>query len=167
MSKIASFFLGETPDAFGRYFDSFLEYSPFWLEHDHKYIQLLFPIDSGTKFNRHAPLVTDEDRAQFAGSATLQKRHLQALDLLLGFWGLIRHGEQVSSNKPLSPADHVWLKRQDHNQLRITRAIRSLSLLGNHAVATSLAECVIAAGQQFDSVSDTTLEFWRSALLTD
>jgi hypothetical protein len=58
MRKIARLVRGDNPDTFGRYFDQLLAHSNFWLEHDHKYIQVLFPIDEGTKFNQHAPLVT-------------------------------------------------------------------------------------------------------------
>lgn len=164
MSEIARFISGEVPDKFGRNIEQLLAYNHFWLEHDHKYIQVFFPIDEGTKFNQHAPLVTQEDRALFANSEDLRIAHLQVLDLMLEFWGMQRDGSEISSLLPLSPANHVWLKNHDHNQLRLTRAIRSLYLLGNEDVAANLCDFLIAAANETGSVSDKTVQYWRNAL---
>lgn len=164
MNEIARFMSGESPDAFGRTIDQLLAYNHFWLEHDHKYIQVLFPIDEGSKFNMHAPLVTDVDRQEFANSEKLRAIHLRSLDLLLEFWGLQRNGCEISSRLELSPANHVWLKSHDHNQLRLTRAIRSLYLLGNEQIAANLSEFLIGAAKETGLVSDKTIEFWRNAL---
>ena len=165
MSEIAAFMLGECPDKLGRSMVQLLALDPFWLEHDHKYIQVLFPIDEGTKFNRHAPLVTQADREMFANDAALRAVHLQALDLMLDFWGMSRDGETISAVLPLAPATHVWLKAHDHNQLRLTRVIRSLALLGNPVIAASLSEGVLAAAAQVGSVSEKTRYHWQQALV--
>ncbi|HCG7231271.1 TPA: hypothetical protein NJ351_004445 [Vibrio parahaemolyticus] len=163
MSEIARFISGKAPDRFGRNVEQLLAYNHFWLEHDHKYIQVLFPIDEGTKFNQHAPLVTQADRDAFANSEELRVAHLKALDLLLEFWGLQRDGYEISSLLELSPANHVWLKSHDHNQLRLTRAIRSLYLLGNEQIATNLCDFLVAAARETGLVSDKTVEYWRNA----
>lgn len=164
MSEIARFMSGEIPDKFGRSIEQLLAYDHFWLEHDHKYIQVLFPTDEGTKFNRHAPLVTQVDRDIFANSEQLRQTHLQALDLMLDFWGMERNGHEVRSVKPLNASNHVWLKNHDHNQLRLTRAIRSLHLLGNQAVAKGLCDFIVASANEVGTVSETTLQYWRNAL---
>lgn len=93
-----------------------------------------------------------------------RKTHLKALDLLLEFWGLQRDGCEISSMLALSPATHVWLKSHDHNQLRLTRAIRSLYLLGNEQVAANLCDFLISAAKETGMVSDKTVEYWRNAL---
>ncbi|HAS6102337.1 TPA: hypothetical protein I7117_23105 [Vibrio vulnificus] len=164
MSEIARFISGEAPDKFGRNIEQLLAYNHFWLEHDHKYIQVLFPIDEGTKFNQHAPLVTEQDREQFASSLALRTAHLKALDLMLEFWGMVRNGDEISSLLPLSPTNHVWLKHHDHNQLRLTRAIRSLYLLGNERIARNLCDFLLSATKQVGSVSEKTLRYWCHAL---
>ncbi|GHA65634.1 opioid growth factor receptor-related protein [Photobacterium aphoticum] len=165
MSNIAAFMLGEQPDQLGRYIHEILAFDAFWLEHDHKYIQVLFPIDEGTKFNRHAPLVTDADRTAFANDPALRAAHLQALDKMLAFWGLAREGETITPILPLAPATHVWLKPHDHNQLRLSRVIRSLALLGNPAIAVQLSACLLAAADQTGSVSEKTRYHWQHALM--
>ncbi|MBA5763099.1 hypothetical protein H2O73_12125 [Vibrio sp. 404] len=164
MSEIALFISGEVPDKFGRRIDQLLGYNHFWLEHDHKYIQVLFPVDEGTKFNQHAPLVTQEDRALFSNSRELREAHLQALDVMLEFWGMQRNGNEITSVLPLTPVNHVWLKHSDHNQLRLTRAIRSLYLLGNEQIASNLCDFLTAAANETDTVSEKTVQYWRNAL---
>lgn len=164
MSEIAQFMVGEIPDRLGRYFNEILSYEHFWLEHDHKYIQVLFPIDEGTKFNKHAPLVTENVRKIFAVNADLKATHLKALDLMLAFWGLRRSGEIISVNLPLELSKHVWLKPYDHNQLRLTRVIRSLTLLGNKTIAENLVECLVHAANESKTVSGKTITFWCNAL---
>jgi len=164
MSEIASFMLGETPDKLGRYIEQLLAHNHFWLEHDHKYIQVLFPIDEGTKFNSHAPLVTLADRELFAKNDSLRLAHLKALDLMLGFWGMKRQENEIISELPLSPKNHVWLKSNDHNQLRLTRVIRSLTLLGNRDIAARLCKFVVDAAVTSGTVSDKAINYWCNAL---
>lgn len=164
MSDIASFISGESPDKFGRHIDQILAYNHFWLEHDHKYIQVLFPIDEGTKFNRHAPVVDAHDREVFARDESLRNAHIKALDLMLEFWGMERNDRAITSSLALSPSNHIWLKVHDHNQLRLTRVIRSLYLLGNQELASNLSEFVIAAATEFGGVSDKTITYWKGAI---
>lgn len=164
MGDIARFMSGETPDKLGRNIEQILAYDHFWLEHDHKYIQVLFPIDEGTKFNQHAPLVTQQDRNEFAQSPELRLAHLRSLDLMLEFWGMQRDRNEIMSSLPFSPANHIWLKSYDHNQLRLTRVIRSVYLLGNEQIAINLSHFVIEAATQLGSVSEATLDFWRNAV---
>ncbi len=109
-------------------------------------------------------MVTQADREAFANSEELRVAHLKALDLLLEFWGLQRDGCEISSILTLSPVNHAWLKSHDHNQLRLTRAIRSLYLLGNGQIACNLCEFLVAAARETGMVSDQTVEYWRNAL---
>ncbi|KLV06985.1 hypothetical protein ABT56_07505 [Photobacterium aquae] len=164
MSVITCFFRNEVPDVFGRYINELLAHNHFWLEHDHKYIQMLFPMDEGDKFNRHAPLVTDEDRMAFSDHIDLRNRHLQALDMMLEYYGMARNGEMVYVTGELAPQSHEWLKPNNHNQLRISRIIRSLSLLGNHNIAASFCRACVTEAEKHGTVSSKTMDFWYHAL---
>lgn len=163
-SKIALFLSGEMPDNFGRSVDQILAYNHFWLEHDHKYIQVLFPIDEGTKFNKHASVVTQEDIDIFSNSEELKKSHLRALDLMLEFWGMKRSENEITIELPYSPSKHVWLRTNDHNQLRITRVIRSLYLLGNQQLARNMCDVVVEIGIETGTVSEKAIQYWRNAV---
>ncbi len=74
-----------------------------------------------------------------------------------------RNGFEITSVLPLSGKNHVWLKSHDHNQLRLTRAIRSLYLLGNEQVAINLSEFLVTAANEDGTVSDKTIQYWRNA----
>ncbi|PNM65433.1 hypothetical protein AL546_003870 [Vibrio vulnificus] len=56
------------------------------------------------------------------------------------------------------------LKHHDHNQLRLTRAIRSLYLLGNEYIARNLCDFLLSATKQVGSVSEKTQQYWCHAL---
>ncbi|MBV7299364.1 opioid growth factor receptor-related protein [Enterovibrio paralichthyis] len=163
MSKIASYMNGNEPDVFGRFISEIHNYNHFWLEHDHKFIQVLFPIDYGHKFNKHALLVEQEDIDAFIASDELRNVHLRSLDLMLDYYGLERRGEDIVVRDELTPKSHDWLKPKNHNQLRITRIIRSLLLLGNKAVAQNLQRVFIREAKRIGTVSDDTLVHWENA----
>ncbi|ELX4199281.1 hypothetical protein QJ366_003544 [Vibrio vulnificus] len=56
------------------------------------------------------------------------------------------------------------LKHHDHNQLRLTRAIRSLHLLGNERIARNRCDFLLSATKQVGSVSEKTQQYWCHAL---
>lgn len=164
MSKIAAFMLGIEKDNLGRSITDLQSYNYFWLEHDHKFIQVLFPIDEGHKFNRHAPIVTAEDSTEFALNHAAQEAHLTSLDMMLDYYGFVRQGTQVCVRDELTLARHEWPKPKNHNQLRITRILRSLYLLGNQEVALSFYHALISAAKQFETIDDVVLSHWSRAV---
>nr|WP_326031588.1 hypothetical protein [Vibrio cholerae] len=62
---------------------------------------------------------------------------------MLDYYGLQRVGSTIDVRDELAPHAHYWLKPKNHNQLRITRMIRSLYLLGNEEIAESLQQVCI------------------------
>lgn len=165
MSHIASFMLGETPDKLGRFINDLQAYNYFWLEHDHKFIQVLFPTDSGHKFNSHALLVTQMDIDEFAINEKAREAHLRSLDMMLDYYGFERMGEKILVRDELLPKRHEWLKPQNHNQLRITRILRSLVLLGNAPLAKCWHDLLIEEGTKHQTISAKTFQFWQDALV--
>ncbi|GAK84201.1 hypothetical protein JCM19238_1767 [Vibrio ponticus] len=164
MSQIAAFMLGQQKDSLGRSIHDLQSYNYFWLEHDHKFIQVLFPIDQGHKFNRHAPIVTAVDSEEFSCSKSAREAHLTSLDMMLDYYGFERTGLEVRVRDELTLARHEWPKPKNHNQLRITRILRSLYLLGNQEVALSFYYAIVGASKQFDTIDDGVLEHWSRAV---
>lgn len=163
LDPIASFMSGKTPDNLGRYISEIHQFTHFWLEHDHKFIQVLFPIDDDHKFNRHAPLVNPESRQAFINSDMLRDAHLRSLDLMLDYYGLQRVGVSIGVRDELAPHSHDWLKPKNHNQLRITRMIRSLYLLGNEEIAANFQRVCIREGLRIGTITPDTIEHWERA----
>ncbi|WP_025820597.1 opioid growth factor receptor-related protein [Shewanella marina] len=159
------FMLGKEADAFGRHIAQLQNFDHFWLEYDHKYIQMLFPMDTGSKFNKHAALITDVERALFAKSPELRVIQLRSFDMMLDFYGLQRDGKNISAKDELSPKSHDWLKSRNHNQLRITRIIRSLALLGQFELAQKFCVTMTELGQAYGDITPITYSYWQQALI--
>ena len=162
-SVLVGFILGQGTDHKGRTLDQILSQDDFWLEHTHDYIQWLFPIPEAGRFNGFAPVLDDKARECFANEPRLQEQQRRALDRMLRFLGLKRRDELVEPMPELNPRDHIWLKRGGHNQLRITRMIRSLHYCHQPTLAKSLQATVINLGKSLGYVQDDTIGYWLRA----
>ncbi|WP_418642379.1 opioid growth factor receptor-related protein [Vibrio chaetopteri] len=162
-SVLIAFQLGKGTDHQGRFISEIWDFNSFWLEHDHKYIQWLFPIDAQTKFNRHAPVLTTDDRAAFFESEVLQQAQRKSLDLLLHFFGLQWQEGEIFPSAQLNIREHIWLKRGGHNHLRISRIIRSLALCGQHKLSYQFQQAVIKVAKEYGEVSEESMGYWFKA----
>jgi hypothetical protein len=163
MSTITDFQLGKISDNQGRFIHDIWQLNDFWLEHDHKYVQWLFPIDSQTKFNRHAPMLSLEDQAAFKGSSELKHAQKKSLDLMLRFFGMRWEGGVIVPVEQLNMREHIWLKRAGHNHLRISRIIRSLSLCDQFELSVQFQQAMLDAAEQYGEVCEESKGYWRSA----
>lgn len=163
MGTIIEFQLGKGTDSQGRTIDEIWSLNDFWLEHDHKYIQWLFPIDTQNKFNRHAPILTLEDRKAFSRSEALKQAQRNSLSMMLRFFGMLQVGSRILASEQLNIRDYIWLKHGGHNHLRISRIIRSLMLCGQAELSIQFQESMIETAEQFGEVSKVTKEFWLKA----
>ncbi len=160
MSLILKFQLGEGVDSQGRTICEIWSLNNFWLEHDHKYIQWLFPIDTQTKFNLHAPCLTPEDMAIFSNSEVLKQAQQKSLSIMLRFFGMQQDGNRIFATDHLNIRDHIWLKHGGHNHLRISRIIRSLMLCGQRELSVLFQQAMLDTAEQFGEVSNVTKEYW-------
>jgi hypothetical protein len=95
-----------------------------------------------------------------------------SLDRMLAFYGLRRSSAAASVRIELDPdrfqerAKH-WLTPGNHNHLRLTRIMQSLSALGLLAEARALQRCLvddIYEGPGRARITDDSYEFWLSAV---
>ena len=171
-TPLVAFYRGEGRDHRGRLLSHIHQYSFDSLERHHDYIQWLFPLPEPSGANPSAPLLTAEDIAAFAQEEPLRNALLQSFRLMLQFYGLelvedrdsitIARGEFFNEYSPL------WLTRGNHNFLRITRILRSLSLLGLRRYAAAFLECLEGIYEEVSStIGDTTMGYWRQALTVE
>jgi hypothetical protein len=60
---------------------------------------------------------------------------------------------------------HVWLTRGNHNFLRISRMLRSLTLLGLGAYASAFLKSLEDIyEEEASTIGNTTMEYWRRAV---
>lgn len=161
MDPLIAFYRHQAPDHRGRWLQQIWQASPGWLEQTHDYIQWLFPLPEPSRINPLAPVLTTEQRLLFARDPGLQQGVRRSLQLMLTQLGLVTGSEEWTLQPGLSAERLSWLTTSNHNQLRISRMIRSLVACGLLHEGLELQQQVLLLGQY--RVNPVTLEYWRHA----
>lgn len=163
MSQITQFLQRKVSDNKGRQLADIWAFSDFQLEHTHNYIQWLFPIDKPSANNRYAPVLTENDIELCRQDMRIQENLIFSFNMMLKFWGIERQDCQfiLIANQPQN--HKLWLTRYNHNQLRISRVIRSLGLLGQIQLAKDFQYFVIKTAYDSQKVSEETMQNWLIA----
>lgn len=162
MHSITDFYRGGTPDMRGRTLEEILDWDDGTLEDAHDYIQTLFPLpEPGVAA---APLLDDEVIAAFRADPALRANLRRSLERMLRFYGFRPTGEAVVRGEDFEPRADGWLVIGDHNFLRITRILRSCTLLGLEAEARAfLTALEDVYSERADTIGERTMAFWRGA----
>lgn len=163
MSELIEFYRGNGTDNTGRTLEQILAYGDDDMELVHDFIQWLFPLREASRFNRHAPLLSERDVATFRTDAALRANLLRSLDRFLGFLGLERKSDRIEPGPGYAARSEV-LTTPNHNWLRITRVLHCLRLLGLEEEGRRLLDCLEnlqAAGKA--DVAPDTFRYWRDA----
>ncbi len=165
MSQLTDFYACRAPDSEGRYLGQILDCSDEELETVDDYIQWLFPVPEPSQFNRNAPLLTKEDIAAFQGDLTLQTHLYKSFVRILAFLGLeIDFRGVVESDNFWEREKDVW-SYPNHNWFRVTRILRSLSLLGFRGQARALFRWLEAAyTSRKYPITEETFGYWSEAV---
>ena len=168
MDRIVSFFLGGR-DSERRTLEEILGWSDEELEEVHDYIQWVFPTRRPSDFNPDAPVLTDATVKAFAQEPVLRARLVLVLRRMLRFYGfqlLEEGGGPVVKRGPSWAERRVWISPGDHNLLRITRILDSLSTLGlvEHARAFQGALLELEPLEEGRAIGARTFRFWRDAV---
>lgn len=164
---LLEFYRGEAPDSEGRMFEDILKQDDDWLEYTHDFIQWLFPLREASRFNPDAPLLSDEDVAAFKRDPFLAANLKMAFERMLAFYGFQHHerGVEFGSNS-IERLDN-WLSPGNHNFLRITRILKSLTILGKREEALKLFGALHTLTEVAEirrTVSEETIRFWKEAV---
>ena len=170
MSRILEFYGETASDHRGRSLQQLQAQSLSALESNHDYIQWLFPLPERSGASAHAPILTPADIAAFRASDALRARLVRSLAVMLRFYGLesadTAAGIEIRRSPSFRERSDVWLTPFNHNFLRLTRILRSLSLLGCGAQARSLFACLEEIYREhYDIVSEETFEYWSRAVV--
>lgn len=166
MSRLVAFYRGLETDTEGRFLADILVWSDDEMEAVHDFIQWLFPLPDPSRFNPDAPLLRDEDIAAFNNDAVLQANMRKSFERILSFLGLSSSasGEIVEGPNFRARVADVWAM-PNHNWLRITRILRSLTLLGMKTQAKALYDRLNAlyTSRRFP-ISAETFRYWTEAV---
>jgi len=144
----------------------------------HDYIQWLFPLRVESEFNEDAPVLTDEDVATFRQAfnceleqyGPLARNYLVAIENFTNFLGIEAVGPgpyDFVLAKDFPERKYTWTQF-NHNALRITRFLTSMSILGQeHYAQHLLAFMKHEAAEHHFAISDETMAYWDDALRGD
>ncbi|KAF6720024.1 Opioid growth factor receptor-like protein 1 [Oryzias melastigma] len=108
------------------------------LEHNHTYIQWLFPLrEQGLNFYAHE--LTQDEIKEFQSTREAKRRFVAAYSMMLDFYGvklLDKNGNVTRGPNWRERFQH--LNESHHNYLRITRILKSLGELGYEAFKAPL-----------------------------
>lgn len=170
MDAILDFYRG-APQPSGLRLMDVWDWSHDQLEDAHDYIQWLFPLDTPSSANPDAPLLTDDTARAFSWDEVLRDRVQKSLAVMMRFYGLERlvfpDGKLVVIRAThFQERRGVWIGPNNHNHLRLTRILRSLTLLGLSRDARALFQCLenIYRVEGRDIITPETFEHWRHAV---
>ena len=162
--SLVAFYGGTGSDDRGRRLEEIWRFSHDELEDIHDYIQWLFPLTERSAFNPGAPVLDDATIERFKSDATLRRNIERSLDVMLDFYGFTRDRNRIVQSPAFAERSANWLTPGNHNFLRLTRILKSLTLLGLEERAAQLLECleaVYASNRQL--IGQRAISFWRQA----
>ncbi|QXH62693.1 opioid growth factor receptor-related protein [Pseudomonas azerbaijanorientalis] len=136
------------------------------LESTHDFIQWWFPLVEPSAFNSHSPVASLAEFDELANDERVRGGVGRALRRMLSFYGLRQQASGlIEKSGDWDSRSQNWAFRQNHNDLRMTRILKSLCLLGHRAQAQMLfvilEEVIQQTREPWDQVP---LRFWREAL---
>jgi hypothetical protein len=166
-----TFYRCDGRDHRGRSLSDIHELDFYELEMTHDYIQWLFPLPEPSSASASAPVLSNDDIGRFQSDESLRKNLLRSFELMLSFFGLELADASSAGAIGVRKAHHfderreVWLYAGNHNFLRISRILRSLTLLGCVSHASAFLECLEGIyAERPDVIGNTTVGYWRRAV---
>lgn len=175
--RIVAFLHGSGKDDRGRSIVDVHAFSLEALEDTHDYIQWLFPLREPSRAQPQSP-VLDEETARMLSDDLIARAALRkSFDVMLAFYGLALErvpggegaspdfGWRVTRTKDFGRRSRVWLTRGNHNFLRLTRILASLTLLGEPALARALLLALVDIAAEYrEVIGGETLGYWNRAV---
>jgi hypothetical protein len=165
VDPIIAFYSAGAPDDRGRRHADILRKDDAWLEYTHDYIQWLFPLPEPSAANPFAPTLSADAIDAFRASPEMRVRLHESFRRMLAFYGLAEANGSIAKGANWQARRDDWFTQPTHNDLRITRILRSLSLLGLRDDARKLMRCLDRLAREEDDCGFTqeALAYWRAA----
>lgn len=146
---LVNFLRGMGSDSHGRYHSDILKFSDKELEDTHDYIQWLFPLREPSDAVPGSPFLENEDTVR-----------------------VIREDEDIQENLVMALVrmhrfyenNDFWLRQGDHNHLRITRILKSISLLSSKENAVDFYDFIMRRVRDAQPVTAESLEYWKKSI---
>lgn len=158
---LIEFYLKESPNSDGRFLEEIWEWPDEDWELQHDFVQHLFPLDHPSAFNADAPLLDDNTIREWHKDKLLQHNLRTSYKRFLRYCGIDRVDGKLQL---VDRKQNVWAAF-NHNWLRITRVLRSLTLLGLENEANEFFALLSELRDTGTvAVNDTSFDFWKRAV---
>jgi hypothetical protein len=157
MNKLLfNFYSDDGLDVEGRTLKDMLDMSKLQLEKSHTVIQWMFPLNELSFYNHKAPILDDETIHAIKSSPKCMSNFYKVEHKFLDF--LYEDGVRKPS----------WIKKENHNYLRITRLIKCCKLLGKLSSAEYYYNMAAELYYQFPvEIGEKTFKYWTDAYYGD
>ncbi|MCJ1246706.1 hypothetical protein MMC30_003915 [Trapelia coarctata] len=157
------------PDYQGRTLSAILAWNDRKLESSHDYIQVVFPLPEGSAYTWSVPIIDKATFDAFRARPELRARLRESFIRILSFYGFelqqSNDSPKVVRGPHFSNAARNWVRRFDHNHLRITRIIRSLRVLGLEAEAAAFYDALREVYESYKGhIGQKSMKFWTRAI---
>lgn len=145
-----------------------LSYNDTELESIHTYIQWLFPLDTTSLYNENAPVLSSSGLETFQNSKELQQKLLKAFKVMLRFYGFETQNDKIVKADNFEEKAKNWLALtpyRNHNMLRISRILRSLTLLGCNKEAKEFLKALTIINKEYPKQTNDSFRYWEQAVL--
>jgi hypothetical protein len=167
--KLIAFYSGIAPDSRGRLLADVWALGIDELERSHDYIQWVFPLYEVSRAQPNSPVLSPRAAEVIRGSDDMRERLVRSAEVMAFFYGfaVVRQGDAwtvVLADNFESHSRH-WLMPGNHNYLRHTRIMKSLTILGLAPLARAWFECldgVFKSNQR--AIGAEAHRYWASAL---
>jgi len=151
-----------------RYLQDIWNWSDADPEYTHDYIQWLLPLKKYSLYNKSAPILSAKTIDAFKKSSDLQDNLLSSFKVMLTFYGFEFSDGIKSSITPSSIFDqkaNKWIRNNNHNFLRISRILESLSILGFKAFSHQFLSALLALDKiHTGRFGAKSIEFWKKSI---
>lgn len=168
-NDIIGFYEGRKKNQVGMSIDDVRGMNNEELETDHHYIQWIFPDTEKSMAVLTSPVLSQLDIDTFLENAELQITMLEMFAKMLTFYGfrLEIGGREMRKGYNFEERAKEWITPRNHNFLRLTRIMRSMSLLGQKELAKTLHNglCEIYEDEKYKkTIGPITKEYWDESI---
>jgi len=168
---LVRYYSGKGHDGGGRLLAEVQQWPDESIERVHDFIQWMFPLGERSMFNPDAPILDQSAVARFRSDPKFGARLRISFARMLTFYGF-----ELSDGPPLRVSPSAvfqqrasnWMSLGNHNHLRITRILKSLTILGLEGEAKAFFECLSDIYNSQDkrrpSISLETFRYWKAAV---
>ena len=146
---LIDFLKGIAPNKHGRTIYDICNYTDEQIESVHNYIQWLFPIREMSEQVMGSPYLDNEDEIKIIKEdLDIQENLIKSLMRMQIFYR----------------DNDFWLQPNDHNHLRITRILKSITFLSSKENTIEFYDFIMRRVKEFQPVTEESLEFWKTAI---